>query len=119
MSLQSYRFGEFELDPDARKLRLRGEPVRLERRPFDLLVLLVTAQGRVVTRDDIIAKLWPPNVIIDFDAGVNTLVLKARSALGDASEEPVFIETVAGYGYRFIAPLEQPKGSPWRRLTNG
>ena len=105
--MQSYRFGEFELDLDAQQLRLRGEPVRLERRPFDLLVLLVRAEGRVVTRDDIIAKLWPSNVIIDFDSGINTLVRKARNALGDSPEDPAFIETVAGRGYRFIGSLEE------------
>jgi TolB-like protein/Flp pilus assembly protein TadD/DNA-binding winged helix-turn-helix (wHTH) protein len=71
-------------------------------------VLLVAAQGRVVAREDIIAGLWPANVIIDFDSGVNTLVRKVRSALGDSSEEPRFIETVAGRGYRFIAPLAKP-----------
>jgi TolB-like protein/DNA-binding winged helix-turn-helix (wHTH) protein/tetratricopeptide (TPR) repeat protein len=106
--MQSYRFGEFELDLDARKLRRRGEPVPLERRPFDLLVLLVAAKGRLVSRDDIIARLWPANVIIDFDSGINTLVRKARNALGDSPEQPVFIETIAGRGYRFIAPLKEP-----------
>ncbi|MDH3337480.1 MAG: tetratricopeptide repeat protein [Gammaproteobacteria bacterium] len=105
--MQSYRFGEFELDLDAQQLRLRGDAVHLERRPFDLLVLLVTAQGQVVTRDDIVAKLWPTNVIIDFDSGINTLVRKARRALGDSPEKPTFIETVAGRGYRFIGPLEK------------
>jgi len=111
MSMQHYRFGEFELDLDAQKLMYRGEPVRLERRPFDLLVLLVRAEGRVVTRDDIIAKLWPSNVIIDFDSGINTLVRKARSALGDSPDQPVFIETVAGRGYRFITPLAKPQAA--------
>jgi TolB-like protein/DNA-binding winged helix-turn-helix (wHTH) protein/Tfp pilus assembly protein PilF len=106
--MQCYRFGDFELDLDAQRLRLRGEAVHLERRPFDLLVLLVTAQGRVVTRDDIIAALWPKNVIIDFDSGLNTLVRKARSALGDTPDDPQFIETVAGRGYRFIARVEAP-----------
>ncbi len=103
--MQCYRFAQFELDLDAQKLKCNGELVHLERRPFDLLVLLVTAEGRMVTRNDIIAKLWPPKVIIDFDSGVNTLVRKVRNALGDSSENPVFIETVAGRGYRFIAPL--------------
>ena len=111
MSLQYYRFGEFELDLGAQKLMLRGEPVHLERRPFDLLVLLVTADGCVVTRNDIIAKLWPANVIIDFDSGINTLVRKARNALGDSPETPAFIETVAGRGYRFIAPLAKPQAA--------
>lgn len=109
MSLQRYRFGDFELDPDARKLWRGGEPVHLERRPFDLLVLLVTAEGRIVTRDDIIANLWPAKVIIDFDSGINTLVRKTRRALGDSSENPQYVETVSGKGYRFIAPVGKPQ----------
>lgn len=107
--MQTYRFGEFELDLDAQQLRLRGEPVRLERRPLDLLILLVGRHGSLVPREDIIAALWPANVIIDFDSGLNTLVRKARNALGDSSDEPRFIETAAGRGYRFIAPVEVPK----------
>ena len=108
LSMTSYRFADFELDLDAQQLRLQGKPVRLERRPLDLLILLLEQHGRMVPREDIIAKLWPGNVIIDFDSGLNTLVRKVRNALGDSSEEPRFIETVAGRGYRFIAPLEEP-----------
>ena len=106
--MQTYRFDEFELDLVALQLRLRGEPVRLERRPLDLLILLVERHGQLVSRDDIIGTLWPGNVIIDFDAGLNTLIRKIRSALGDSSEEPRFIETVPGRGYRFIAPVASP-----------
>lgn len=103
--MQTYRFGEFELDLDAQQLRLRGEPVPLERRPLDLLAMLVARHGRLVPRDDIVAALWPGNVIIDFDSGLNTLVRKIRKALGDSSEKPMFIETVPGRGYRFVAAV--------------
>jgi pentatricopeptide repeat protein len=103
--MQTYRFGDFELDLAAFELRLRGEPVKLERRPLDLLVLLVKQPGRMVPREEIIAALWPPKVIIDFDSGLNTLVRKVRNALGDSSEAPKFVETVPGRGYRFIAPV--------------
>ena len=102
---QKYRFHDFELDLGAHSLRLRGEPVRLERRPFDLLVLLVTRHGLMVPREEIIARLWPGKVVIDFDTGLNTLVRKVRQALGDSPDHPVFIETVAGLGYRFVAPV--------------
>ncbi|HUG99128.1 MAG TPA: winged helix-turn-helix domain-containing protein [Gammaproteobacteria bacterium] len=102
-----YRFGDFELDLGAHQLRLRGEPVRLERRPFELLVLLVTRQGLLVSREEIIERLWPSNVVIEFDTGLNTLVRKVRQALGDSSGTPAYIETVAGVGYRFIAPVSQ------------
>lgn len=105
---QSYRFGEFELDIDAQELRAGGTAVRLERRPFDLLVLLVENRGRLVSREEIIAALWPKNVIIDFESGLNTLARKVRNALGDSPDEPRFIQTVPGRGYRFIARLEEP-----------
>jgi TolB-like protein/Tfp pilus assembly protein PilF len=98
-------FGDFELDLGAHQLRLRGNSVHLERRPFELLVLLATNHGQLVSRDDVIRKLWPPKVIIDFDTGLNTLVRKVRKALGDSPDNPQFIETVPGVGYRFIAPV--------------
>ena len=104
---QAYRFADFELDLDALQLRLHGEPVKLERRPLDLLILLVGRHGRLVTREDIITALWPARVVIDFEAGINTLIRKARHALRDSSDQPQFIETVPGRGYRFIAPVTE------------
>jgi DNA-binding winged helix-turn-helix (wHTH) protein/TolB-like protein/tetratricopeptide (TPR) repeat protein len=105
--MKKYRFGDFELDLDAFELRRRGELIKLERRPLDLLALLVTQPGRLVRREELTAALWPPKVIIDFDSGLNTLVRKVRAALGDSSESPIFIETVPGRGYRFVAPVTQ------------
>lgn len=81
--------------------------MHLERRPLDLLILLVSRRGQLVRREDIIAALWPGNVIIDFDAGLNTLVRKVRNALGDSPEKPRFVETVPGRGYRFIGTLTE------------
>jgi TolB-like protein/DNA-binding winged helix-turn-helix (wHTH) protein/Flp pilus assembly protein TadD len=103
--MRTYRFGDFELDLDALQLRLHGQPVKLERRPLDLLILLVSRHGHMVPREDIIASLWPARVIIDFESGLNTLIRKVRNALGDHSDHPAFIETVQGRGYRFIAPV--------------
>jgi len=119
-----YLFGDFELDLGAHRLRLRGAPVHLERRPFELLVLLVTQHGELVSRDEVIRSLWPPNVVIDFETGLNTLVRKVRKALGDSPEQPEFVETVTGLGYRFIAPVTQPdppaaaasRVTPWQGL---
>jgi TolB-like protein/DNA-binding winged helix-turn-helix (wHTH) protein/Tfp pilus assembly protein PilF len=106
--VQIYCFGEYELDLDARQLRMRGKPVQIERRPLDLLILLVGRHGSMVSREDIIASLWSAKIIIDFDSGINTLVRKVRNALGDSSDDPKFIETVSGRGYRFIAPVTTP-----------
>ena len=103
--MRKYLFGDFELDLDAFGLRLRGEPVKVERLPLDLLVLLVQRSGRLVPREEIVAALWPTRVIIDFESGLNTLVRKLRHALGDSSANPKFIETVPGRGYRFVAAV--------------
>ena len=70
--------------------------------------MLVNRRGSLVRREEIITALWPTNVIIDFDSGLNTLVRKIRNALGDSPDEPRFIETVPGRGYRFIATLAEP-----------
>ena len=107
-----YRFGEFELDLDTQQLRKGQEVTRLERRPFDLLAMLVENRDRMVSREEIIAGLWPGNVIIDFDAGLNTLVRKVRSALGDSADDPRYVETIPGKGYRFIATITQPGPPP-------
>lgn len=107
--MPTYRFGDFELDLDALQLRRGNQPVRLERRPLDLLIMLVSHQGRMVSREDLIAALWPARVIIDFESGLNTLVRKVRNALGDSTDDPRFIETVPGRGYRFVAPVTEVK----------
>lgn len=102
----SLRFADFELDIAAYRLTRLGEPVHLERRAFDLLVFLAERAGRTVARDELIATLWPGPAVIDFDAGLNTLMHKIRQALGDSSESPTVVETVPRRGYRFIAPVD-------------
>lgn len=118
---QSYRFGEFELNLDTQQLLKGGVAVRLERRPFDLLVMLVRNRERLVSREEIIAALWPGNVIIDFESGLNTLVRKVRNVLGDTPDEPRYIETVPGRGYRFVARVLEPEtlapDTPRRTVT--
>jgi TolB-like protein/Flp pilus assembly protein TadD len=100
------RFANFELDTAAYELRRKGRPIRLERQPMDLLILLVTRRGELVTRDEIIATLWGNGIFVDVETGVNTAVRKIRQALNDSSDEPAFIETVTGKGYRFAANIE-------------
>src|SRR6187200_104399 len=99
------RFGEFVLDVAAYQLRRDGRPVKLGRQPMDLLILLVERRGQLVTRADIVARLWGPDVFVDVEMGVNTAISKVRQALHDAPEAPRFLETVPGKGYRFIAPI--------------
>jgi TolB-like protein/DNA-binding winged helix-turn-helix (wHTH) protein/cytochrome c-type biogenesis protein CcmH/NrfG len=105
-SHETFRFRDFELDVGAYELRCRGLPVRLERQPMDLLILLLERRRQLVSRSDIVARLWSKDVFVDVETGVNTAIRKIRQALGDSPEAPAFVETVPGKGYRFIAPVE-------------
>ena len=75
---------------------------------MDLLILLVTRRGALVSRQEIIERLWSNDAAIDVDTGLNTAIRKIRRALGDSPERPAFIETVVGKGYRFVAEVESP-----------
>jgi TolB-like protein/Tfp pilus assembly protein PilF len=110
--MPTFRFGDFELDVAAYELRRRGRPVRLERRPMDLLILLVERRRQLVTRDDMVQRLWGPGVFVDVETGLNTAIRKVRQALGDAPQKPTFLETVPARGYRFIAEVEVINGAP-------
>ena len=105
-SQQTYRFQHFELDVPAYALRRQGSLIRLERQPMDLLILLVERREHLVSRSDIVDRLWGKDVFIDVETGINTAVRKIRHVLGDRTEAPAFVETVPGKGYRFIAPVE-------------
>jgi TolB-like protein/DNA-binding winged helix-turn-helix (wHTH) protein len=96
---------DFELDLRAYELRRNGRSLKLERIPMDLLVLLVQRRGELVTRDQIIEKIWGKDVFLDTAASINSAIRKIRQVLRDNPEQPRFIQTVTGQGYRFIAPL--------------
>jgi len=102
---RSFCFGEFELDVAAYALRRRGQRVKLEKIPMELLVLLVGRAGILITRTEVQAALWRADLFVDQDAAINTAIRKIRRALGDDAEHPRFVETVVGKGYRFMAPL--------------
>jgi TolB-like protein/Flp pilus assembly protein TadD len=104
-SQTAFRFGAFELNLVAYTLHRRGRAVRLERRPMDLLILLVRQRGKLVSRDDIVRQLWGDGVFGDVEMGINTAMLKVRRALHDSPRKPVFIETVSGKGYRFVGEV--------------
>lgn len=102
-----FRFVEFELDLAAYALRRRGEPIKLEKVPMELLILLVGSAGALVERREIQAALWAADVFVEHDSAINTAIRKIRQALEDDAEKPRFVETVVGKGYRFIAPVER------------
>jgi TolB-like protein/DNA-binding winged helix-turn-helix (wHTH) protein/Tfp pilus assembly protein PilF len=101
----SLRFDDLELDLGSYQLRRNGSVIKLERIPMELLILLASRSGQLVSREEIIEKLWRKDVFVDSEHGVNTAIRKIRNALQDDPDEPRFIETVVGKGYRFVAPL--------------
>ncbi len=101
----SFRFGTFEVDLSAGELRKCGLRIKLQDQPFHLLVLLLEHPGKVLTRDQLRATLWPDHTFVDFDRGLNRAVNKLRAALCDSAESPRFVETLPRRGYRFIAPV--------------
>ena len=101
------RFGVFEVDLRTGELRKQGLKLKLQEKPFQILVLLLEHPGEVVTREDMRQKLWPADTFVDFDRSVNTGIRKLREALGESSDNPRFVETLARRGYRFIAPVER------------
>jgi TolB-like protein/DNA-binding winged helix-turn-helix (wHTH) protein/Tfp pilus assembly protein PilF len=103
---ETLRFRDFELDVEAYQLRRQGRPIRLERQPMELLILLIERRGRLVSRAEIAERLWGKEVFVDVETGVNIAIRKIRQALRDSAEKPAFVETVVGKGYRFVAPVE-------------
>jgi TolB-like protein/DNA-binding winged helix-turn-helix (wHTH) protein/Tfp pilus assembly protein PilF len=114
------RFGrsfgdDFELDPESYTLRRSGRLLKLERIPMEILLLLVEQQGQLVSREQIVERIWGKSVFLDTDNSINGAIRKIRTLLKDDPEEPRFIQTITGKGYRFIAPLdarEEPNPEP-------
>ncbi len=103
MKLPVFAFEEFQLDCEGLELARNGRRTKLERKPLELLILLVSRQGDLVTRDEIAQRLWDPAVFVDTEHGINTAVRKIRRTLRDDPAQPRFVQTVPGRGYRFIA----------------
>src|ERR1700760_1595000 len=93
--------------PHPRQLARNGVRVKLQDQPLHVLEELLNAPGELVTREHLIARLWPKR-IVEFDAGLNAAVRRLRAALGDEAETPRYIETVPRKGYRFIGTLRPP-----------
>jgi DNA-binding winged helix-turn-helix (wHTH) protein/Tol biopolymer transport system component len=102
-----YEFGDFRLDCGRFELLRNGRVIQLERKPMELLVLLIESDGQLVTRTEIAGRLWTSEVFVDTEHGINTAVRKVRQVLGDEAESPRFVQTVTGKGYRFSAPVSR------------
>src|SRR5580704_7272139 len=97
--------GEVEVDLGRYELRRFGRRTKLEKKPMELLILLVGRREQMVSREEIVRKLWRSNLFIDAEKNVNNVVRKLRTALGDNADKPRFLETVVGKGYRFGGPV--------------
>src|SRR3954470_18113283 len=104
-STRQFRFATFELDVHTGELRKSGVRIRLQDQPLKVLVMLLERPGELVTREELKQRLWTESEFGDFDQGINVAIKKLRTALGDSSDNPRFIETLARRGYRFIAPV--------------
>ena len=107
MIVDLVKFDEFELDLRAYQLRRAGRMLKLERIPMEVLSLLIERRGQLVTREEIIDKLWGKNAFLDTDNAINTAIRKIRQVLKDDPDQPRFIQTVTGRGYRFIGQISE------------
>ena len=112
--------GETELDLGRYELRRQGRRVKLEKKPMELLIFLAARRDQLVSRREIVAKLWRSDLFIDTEPNINNIVRKIRTALGDDSAKPQYLETVVGKGYRFIGPVRViPARYPQTDLGSG
>jgi DNA-binding winged helix-turn-helix (wHTH) protein len=100
-----YRFGEFRLDVRSGELYQEGRPVRLAPQPSKLLLRLVEARGELLTRDEVQEALWGNDVVVEYEQGINKAIKQIRAALGDAAEEPLYIQTIPRRGHRFLGEV--------------
>src|SRR6478735_678634 len=99
-----FYFGEFSLEIEERRLRHGARPVHLAPKAFDLLVALLRHSGRLVSKDELLACVWPDSFV---EEGILTVHVSAlRRALG-SDPRSTYIETVARSGYRFVAPMKR------------
>jgi DNA-binding winged helix-turn-helix (wHTH) protein len=105
------QFGVFELDLQRAELRKQGVKVKLQEQPLKVLRVLLEKPGQIVSRDELRQWVWSANTFVEFDQGLYSAMARLRDVLGDSSDSPRFIETVARRGYRFIAPVS-PREAP-------
>src|ERR1035438_900548 len=106
------RFGVFEVDLATAELRKHGVRLRLQEQPFQVLAALLERPGEVVTREDLIHRLWADGTVVDFDRGLNAAVTRLRQALSDSADAPRYVETVARRGYRLVAAVHAEPAAP-------
>src|SRR5215470_3991833 len=99
MSVRFYRFGPFQIDVEEQLLFRDGRPLSLKPKQFELLVVLVAKSGHVLTKDDLMKKVWSDSFVEEGNLAVS--VHEIRKTLGGDSNGQSFIETIPKRGYRF------------------
>jgi TolB-like protein/DNA-binding winged helix-turn-helix (wHTH) protein/Tfp pilus assembly protein PilF len=102
----SFRFGPYESRLRTRELYKHGSKLKIPPQPLQLLNLLLSRPGDVLTREELRKQLWSSQPFVDFEHGLNNSVKVLRAILGDSPSKPRFIQTLPRLGYRFIAPVE-------------
>src|SRR6266404_5801104 len=110
---------DLELDRGAYELRRSGKALKLSRIPMELLLLLVERRGELVTRSEIAERIWGKDVFLDTDNSINAAVRKLRQVLDDDPEQPRFVHTVTGRGYRFVASVTESRTTTQRTTETG
>jgi Tol biopolymer transport system component/DNA-binding winged helix-turn-helix (wHTH) protein len=105
-------FGPFAFDEAAGELSKHGVSVRLQGQPLQILGMLIRQPGQVIPRDEFQQLLWKSSTFVDFEHGLNAAMNRLRHVLRDCAEQPRYIETLAGRGYRFIAPVQETFPKP-------
>src|SRR5215217_8832646 len=116
-SPDAFVFGPFRLLVRRRELIAHGVPVSLGQRALDILLVLVSRHGQLVTKNELMNEVWPGVVVEENNLQVHISAL--RKALGDEKGERRFLVTVPGRGYRFVHPVEREQGSAPPGTTGG
>lgn len=115
--IRSYEFGVFTVDLPGGELRKNGVRLKLQERPFQLLVCLLERPGEIISRDELRQRLWPDGTFVDFDHNISSAINKLRTVLNDSASSPRFIETVGSRGYRFLADVKRICPAPSSQPT--
>ena len=102
------RLGPYEANFHTQEFWKEGIRWKLSGQPFQILEMLVSRPGELVTRDELLKRLWPDGTFTDFNHSLNAAIKKLREALSDSADDPKFIETLPRRGYRFIGTIEPP-----------
>lgn len=106
-------FGPFEVDLRTQEIRREGVVVRLSGQPFQILEMLLSRPGALVTREELQQRLWPEASLIDSTHGLNAAINKLREALGDSALTPRYVETLPRRGYRFVGEIRGMSSEAW------